>query len=109
MGYLNQVRHKYQSTTKKKIYSLPITEGSVVIQSKKKIMEIIYTTLLKCYLKTNDSLVAPLVRLKDNCCHQEETERALKKAQKYPELLIFYNTRGLHRKALTLLQVCNIY
>ena len=66
-------------------------------------MEIIDTTLLKCYLKINDSLVAPLLRLKTNCCHAEETERALKRSQKYPELIIFYNTKEKHQEALKLL------
>ena len=61
-------------------------------------MQILDTTLLKCYLKINDSLVASLLRLKNNFCHQEETERALKKCQKYSELIIFYNTKGAHKK-----------
>lgn len=33
----------------------------------------------------------------------EETEKTLKKHQKFNELIILYNTRGLHRKALTLM------
>jgi len=40
---------------------------------------------------------------KDNHCHLEETEKTLKKHQKYSELIILYNTRGLHRKALSLM------
>ena len=71
---------------------------SIVVKSKKQLMQILDTTLLKCYLKINDSLVASLLRLKNNFCHQEETERALKKCQKYPELIIFYNTKGAHKK-----------
>ena len=35
---------------------------------------------------------------------QEEAERVLKKSQKFTELVIFYNTRKLHRKALELLR-----
>ena len=66
-------------------------------------LQIIDTTLLKCYLQTNDALVASLLRLKDNHCHLEEAERVLKKASKHTELVIFYNTKGLHRKALELL------
>ena len=73
---------------------------SIVVKSKKQLMQILDTTLLKCYLKINDSLVASLLRLKNNFCHQEETERALKKCQKYPELIIFYNTKGAHKKGM---------
>jgi len=46
--------------------------------------------------------VAPLLRL--NHCHLGETEKTLKKHQKYSELIILYQTKGLHRKALELLQ-----
>ncbi|XP_048578453.1 vam6/Vps39-like protein [Nematostella vectensis] len=65
--------------------------------------QIIDTTLLKCYLQTNDALVAPLLRLKDNNSHVEESERALMKNKKYNELVILYQTKGLHKKALDLL------
>ena len=96
--YLTVVRHKLEGSSVKSISPLPMTEGSIVVKSKKQLMQIIDTTLLKCYLKINDSLVASLLRLKSNCCHQDETERALKKCQKFSELIIFYNTRGLHQK-----------
>ncbi|XP_078593471.1 vam6/Vps39-like protein isoform X1 [Branchiostoma floridae x Branchiostoma japonicum] len=77
--------------------------GSSTIRSKKQLSQIIDTTLMKCYLQTNDALVAPLLRLKDNNCHVEESERVLKKHQKYSELIILYEKKGLHRKALDLL------
>ncbi|XP_070577538.1 vam6/Vps39-like protein [Ptychodera flava] len=80
-----------------------IVEGSATIKSKKQLSQIIDTTLLKCYLQTNDALVAPLLRLKDNNCHIEESERILKKHQKYSELIILYQKKNLHRKALDLL------
>ncbi|XP_077997895.1 vam6/Vps39-like protein [Glandiceps talaboti] len=80
-----------------------IVEGSATIKSKKQLSQIIDTTLLKCYLQTNDALVAPLLRLKDNNCHIEESERILKKNQKFSELIILYQKKGLHRKALDLL------
>lgn len=57
---------------------------------------------MKCYLHTNDALVAPLLRL--NYCHLAETERTLKKHGKYNELIILYQTKGQHRRALELLQ-----
>lgn len=96
--YLTQVRHGLDGSSVKNLSPVPMSEGSVVVKSKKQLMQIIDTTLLKCYLKINDSLVASLLRLPTNCCHQDETERALKKSQKYSELIIFYNTRGLHQK-----------
>lgn len=46
----------------------------------------------------NDALVAPLLRLKDNNCHLEETERILKQHQKFNELVILYERNGLHTK-----------
>lgn len=76
------------------------------IKAQKNIMhrrQIIDTTLLKCYLQTNDALVAPLLRLKENNCHVEECERVLMKHKKYNELVILYQTKGLHKKALDLL------
>lgn len=52
--------------------------------------------------QTNDALVAPLIRL--NHCHLGEAERMLKKYEKNSELIILYQTKGLHKKALELLQ-----
>jgi len=70
--------------------------------SSKALLEIIDTTLLKCYLQTNDALVAPLLRL--NQCHLEESEKMLKKHNKLSELIILYDGKGMHKKALTLLR-----
>ncbi|KAH8360113.1 hypothetical protein KR093_010845 [Drosophila rubida] len=70
--------------------------------SSKSLLEIIDTTLLKCYLQTNDALVAPLLRL--NQCHLEESEKMLKKCNKLSELIILYDGKGKHKKALTLLK-----
>lgn len=53
-------------------------------------------------MQTNDALVAPLLRL--NRCHLGETEQMLKKYQKYRELIILYQTNGMHAYALKLLQ-----
>ena len=62
--FLTQVRHKLNGLTSKKVTTLPIVDGPV-IESKTKLMEIIDTTLLKCYLLTkSSSLVASLLRLK---------------------------------------------
>ncbi|XP_017013413.2 vam6/Vps39-like protein [Drosophila takahashii] len=70
--------------------------------SSKSLLEIIDTTLLKCYLQTNDSLVAPLLRL--NQCHLEESEKTLKKHNKISELIILYQMKGKHKEALKLLR-----
>ncbi|XP_068111025.1 vam6/Vps39-like protein [Hyperolius riggenbachi] len=87
----------YHSTTS------PLMEGTPTIKSKKKLLQIIDTTLLKCYLHTNVALVAPLLRLENNHCHVEESEHVLKKAHKYSELIILYEKKGLHDKALVVL------
>ncbi|KAM8921627.1 vam6/Vps39-like protein [Pelodytes ibericus] len=87
----------YHSTTS------PLMEGTPTIKSKKKLLQIIDTTLLKCYLHTNVALVAPLLRLENNHSHIEESELVLKKAQRYSELIILYEKKGLHEKALQVL------
>ncbi|KAF7704430.1 vam6/Vps39-like protein isoform X2 [Silurus meridionalis] len=81
----------------------PIMEGTPTIKSRKKLLQIIDTTLLKCYLHTNVALVSPLLRLENNHCHVEESEYVLKKAHKYSELIILYEKKGLHQKALQVL------
>lgn len=47
-------------------------------------------------------MIAPLVRL--NKCHFLESETTLKKYKKYNELVILYQVKGLHRKALEFLK-----
>ncbi|XP_058471442.1 vam6/Vps39-like protein isoform X1 [Solea solea] len=81
----------------------PLMEGTPTIKSRKKLLQIIDTTLLKCYLHTNVALVSPLLRLENNHCHIDESECVLKKAHKYSELIILYEKKGLHRKALQVL------
>ncbi|KAL3874849.1 hypothetical protein ACJMK2_037811 [Sinanodonta woodiana] len=87
----------------KEVLTTAIKEGNKTVKSKDQLGQIIDTTLLKCYLETNDALVAPLLRLKDNKCHIEESERSLKKKEKFSELIILYEKKGLHDKALQLL------
>ncbi|XP_050677422.1 vam6/Vps39-like protein [Leptidea sinapis] len=65
-------------------------------------LELIDTTLLKCYLQTNDAYVAPLLRL--NNCRLEEAEKTLLQHGKHSELIILYQTKGQHTKALQLLK-----
>lgn len=52
--------------------------------------------------QTNDLLVAPVIRM--NHCHLEESEKTLQQYEKYDDLIILYQTKGHHRKALQLLQ-----
>lgn len=99
--YLTQKRNEL--VKKEEVVTTAIVEGCTTIRSKKQLSQIIDTTLLKCYLQTNDALVAPLLRLKDNNCHVDESERVLKKKEKLSELIILYETKGLHQKALSLL------
>ncbi|KAL0829175.1 hypothetical protein ABMA28_004014 [Loxostege sticticalis] len=65
-------------------------------------LELIDTTLLKCYLQTNDAFIAPLLRL--NNCRLEEAEKTLLQHGKHSELIILYQTKGQHTKALQLLR-----
>lgn len=80
--------------------SLESAEGE--IKARKTLRQIIDTTLLKCYLQTNDALVAPFLRL-ENYCHPQESEKELYKNKKFDELIILYQTKGNHKKALDLL------
>ncbi|XP_076463553.1 vam6/Vps39-like protein [Babylonia areolata] len=99
--YLTQKRKDVSK--EEEVVSTAIVEGNITIKSKKQLSQIIDTTLLKCYLQTNDALVAPLLRLKDNNCHVDESERVLRKKEKFSELIILYEKKGLHQKALNLL------
>ncbi|XP_071480649.1 vam6/Vps39-like protein [Diadema antillarum] len=103
--YLTQKRQDLAKECNQQTVATPSTicEGSKVVTSRRQRSLIIDTTLLKCYLQTNDALVAPLLRLKDNNCHLEESERVLKIYQKYSELIILYEKKGMHKKALDLL------
>nr|XP_002129290.2 vam6/Vps39-like protein [Ciona intestinalis] len=102
--YLTQKRNETVSIVTQQLPVVyPMVEGNSTISSKRQLLQIIDTTLLKCYLKTNDALVAPLLRLPDNNCHVEEAERVLKQWNKQRELIELYRKKGLHRKALNLL------
>lgn len=96
IDYLVEVRHNL----KKELHGT--SESKTFGKNLTPLLSIIDTTLLKCYLQTNDSFVAPLLRL--NYCHAEESEKTLRQYQKYGELIILYQTKGNHKKALQLLQ-----
>nr|CAD7615829.1 unnamed protein product [Timema genevievae] len=97
--WFNAVRHNLMGDPKNKNSIKPVNLNHKSIEQ---LLSIIDTTLLKCYLQTNDALVAPLLRL--NHCHLEETEKTLRRHHKYSELIILYQTKGLHLKALELLE-----
>ncbi|XP_031839789.1 vacuolar protein sorting 39 [Nomia melanderi] len=106
--FLTEVRHKLMGDAQakdkdnNKEKSLIKGEKNMTAVATEQLLKIIDTTLLKCYLQTTDALVAPLLRL--NHCHLAEAERTLLMHQKYPELIILYQTKGQHRKALELLE-----
>lgn len=120
--FLTEVRHKLMGDTKAKdkdnVKEKNLNEGgknvtnitknvtnttkNMTAVATEQLLKIIDTTLLKCYLQTTDALVAPLLRL--NHCHLAEAEKTLLMHQKYPELIILYQTKGQHKKALELLE-----
>ncbi|KAK6634046.1 hypothetical protein RUM43_001658 [Polyplax serrata] len=87
--YLTEVRHGLMNTKEPK-------------KGENALLSVIDTTLLKCYLQTNDAMIAPILRL--NKVNFKETERVLKKHKKTSELVILYQTKGFHKEALTLLK-----
>ena len=83
-------------------FNIKLSEQKTQSKNSNYLLSIIDTTLLKSYLQTNDSLVASVIRM--NHCHLEESEKTLQQYEKYGELIILYQTKGHHRKALQLLQ-----
>lgn len=104
--YLISIRRKLISDSGSQLSLSSFTASSpskTTTKTKNLLRQIVDTTLVKAYLKTNDALISSLLRLPDNYCHLEETEIALKKAHKFNELIILYQSKGLHKKALDLL------
>eukprot|EP00731_Ephydatia_muelleri_P022083 Em0014g674a len=99
----NWAKLRYQET--QKLQKIAKEGGGEEVESKfKKTLELIDTTLLKCYTKTNNStLLGSLVRLPDNHLNLAECEKVLKQENKYQELVDLYNSKGQHEKALRLL------
>ncbi|CAJ0951539.1 unnamed protein product, partial [Mesorhabditis belari] len=67
-------------------------------------LQIVDTTLLRCYLKTKPMMVDSLLRLRDNSSSFDDTEDILKKANRLTSLFILYETRKKHEMALELLK-----
>ncbi|XP_003741565.1 vam6/Vps39-like protein [Galendromus occidentalis] len=102
-AYLKAARRTIIGQTGESVKVGGILEGTAAVRPKKELLQIIDTTILKSYLQTNPSLVASLLRYRDNHCHLEESESALLQHHKYTELIILYEQKGQHRKALQLL------
>nr|CAG4643717.1 EOG090X0131 [Lepidurus arcticus] len=99
--FLTQVRHDLMGNLNpQKSTPAALVEGNAIVKSKRQLLQIVDTTLLKCYLQTNDALVASLLRLKDNHCHLEESRQALQTYNKHAELILLYQGRGMHQEAL---------
>lgn len=99
IDYLLQIRRKLSS-----LHSLNSSLDDEGKRKRHQLWQIVDTTLVKCYLQTSDALVASLLRLPDNQCHLEETEKALNKYSKFNELIILYHNKKLHKKALEMLR-----
>ncbi|KAL3312057.1 Vam6/Vps39-like protein, partial [Cichlidogyrus casuarinus] len=80
----------------------PISEESPMIQDAESLLEIVDTSLLKCYLLTNVTRIAPLLRI-DHRCSLQESEKALIEHNRLQDLILLYQSHGLHRKSLDLL------
>nr|CAG4651586.1 EOG090X0131 [Triops cancriformis] len=105
--FLTQVRHDLMGNLNpQKSTPAALVEGNTLVKSKRQLLQIVDTTLLKCYLQTNDALVASLLRLKDNHCHLEESRQALQAYNKHAELILLYQSRGMHQDALEELKEC---
>eukprot|EP01080_Neovahlkampfia_damariscottae_P001204 gene1204-11294_t len=72
-----------------------------------KIGESVDSALLRCYLETQPNLLGPYLRM-PNRCNLEYSEDLLIKNKKYTELVIFYQQKELHEKALNLLKKISI-
>ena len=81
----------------------PLIDGRPVEATRLGILKIIDTTLLKCYLLTNVNLLPFFLRIEPNFVSLEEGERVLKKADKLAELIILYERKEAHERALELL------
>ena len=81
----------------------PLIEGRSVFKNRLQILQIIDTTLLKCYLKSKENLVPFFLRRDPNFLHLGESERLLTEHDKTNELIILYEKKEEHEKALGLL------
>ncbi|CAH8508674.1 unnamed protein product, partial [Schistosoma rodhaini] len=102
----NEHHHQQQIITTNGFECYSIKDRSRMIMSYIKLLELIDTSLLKCYLSTNTARVAPLLR-QENACILDESVKTLLEHKRYQELIMLYQSRGLHQEALSILQQFN--
>jgi hypothetical protein len=103
IDYLQAKRNEFLKQTDANFQLIPLIEGRIIIKTKRAALQIIDTTLLKCYLKSKDSLVPFFLRRDVNYLHLEESEKLLIQHNKLNELVILYGKKEAHEKALSLL------
>jgi hypothetical protein len=103
IDYLNYKRKEFIKQTKLAAPLEPLLENRSVISTREHLLEIIDTTLLKCYLKSKENLVHIFIRLHPNFFHIKESETLLLQHNKLSELCTLYERKELHKKALELL------
>jgi hypothetical protein len=104
IDYLQFKRKEILKDDKNLVLSLySLVDYNFISKSRKATLEIIDTTLLQAYLRIHEQLVTPLLRRENTYFHLETCERLLKQQGKLNELLILYEKRNLHERALDLL------
>lgn len=103
IDYLQYKRSEFLKTDDLNLLLEPLIDGRPVIKKKISLLEIIDTTLLKCYLISKENLVQFFLRRDPNFLHLEESERLLNQHNKINELIILYEKKEAHEKALNLL------
>ncbi|VDM98242.1 unnamed protein product [Thelazia callipaeda] len=100
-----RMEHAKSVTEIKKFRNPSLSDSNIIeqLRSHENVLQVVDTTLLKCYLQTNESLVPLLLRLPDNMCILADSEKVLLERRKYYELYILYEKKALHQKALNLL------
>ncbi|KAI1284921.1 Vam6/Vps39-like protein [Halotydeus destructor] len=105
--YLLDFRYSFRKYTEdgKLTTFWPDLDSKKISNKKETLERILDTMLLQCYLKKDDRLrIEALLRLPDNHCDLEKSEKALQRYSKYKELTILYKRKGLHKEALDLLK-----
>ncbi|XP_050307701.1 vam6/Vps39-like protein isoform X3 [Anthonomus grandis grandis] len=100
--YLTAMRNHARDDKATPLKSTTTSSNNKNSKSSYQLLQIIDTTLVKCYLETKDAMV-PFI-LRQGFCHLGETEKVLKRMNKYNDLIILYQIKEQHRKALELLQ-----
>ncbi|KAE8540615.1 hypothetical protein D1P53_002978 [Cryptococcus gattii VGV] len=80
--------------------SIPFTEMNP--EELVRMAQVVYTALMRVYLKARPVLVGSLCRI-ENWCDVKEVEGLLKEQSKFGDLIDLYQGKKMHRKALTML------